>query len=38
MILMLYSEIRSKKGDSFAYCVTCSLDISIGNGGKSDMK
>ena len=33
-----YSEIRSKKGDSFAYCVKCSLDISIGNGRKTDMK
>ena len=34
-----YSEIRkSKKSDSFAYCVTCSVDISIGNGGKTDVK
>ena len=29
-----YTEIMSKKGDSFAYCVTFSMDISIGNGGK----
>ena len=35
-IAQKYFEVRrSKKGDSFAYCLTYSVGISIGNGRKS---
>ena len=34
-----HSDIRrSKKGETFAFCVTCHMDISVGNRGKTDVK